>query len=93
MISDYLNNIRKTVYDPYIKEALLEYMTKREYVYGASSAKITDFVTGEKVYNKCRIIYQDEEFEWRPEEVYLLEKYDLKVSDEFIHHVMGKNKG
>ena len=68
-------------------------MTKREYVYGASSAKITDFVTGEKVYNKCRIIYQDEEFEWRSEEVYLLEKYDLKVSDEFIHHVMGKNKG
>ncbi len=67
-------------------------MTQRKLVYGASTGKIKDYVTGDTIYTICKIIYRDDEYEWRSEEVYLLEKYDMKLSEDFILHVMNRTE-
>ena len=67
-------------------------MSQKEHRFGVSSARIIDRVTGKQVENICRIIYNDGEYEWRSEEVYLIEKYNMKVSDEFINHVLELSK-
>ena len=89
-ISDYRNCIPRTEYDPGLKATLVAYMTQRKLVYGASTAKIKDYVTGERIYTVCKVLYRDDEYEWRSEEAYLVDKYDMKVSDDFIQHVMSK---
>lgn len=72
-----------------MKRVLVEYMKERKFLYGVSSARITDFVTGDKVNNICRVIYNDGCFEWTSEEAYLLEKYDLEIEESFIEHVVN----
>ena len=92
-VSNYLHNQQKRSYTSEEKSKLLDYMKRRDFLDWASTKKITDRVTGERVDTVCWVGYNDGEYEWTSTETYLLEKYDLKVSDEFIQHVMGKNKG
>ena len=86
-ISNFRTEIKRAEYEPEEKEKLLHYMSRREFLFAASSAKITDFITGKRILDRPRLIYRDDSFEWESEEVYLLEKYDLALSKEFIQHV------
>ena len=89
-ISNYPKEHYYSTYPKDQKEALLEYMKKREYVEWASTKKIRDIVTGNRVDTVCHIIYTDGQFEWTSVEIYMLEQYDLKISDEFVVHVLSK---
>ncbi len=89
-ISDYLHSITRARYTPEEKEALLAYMSKREYLEWASTKRITDRVTGETVESVCFLGYSDGEFNWTSSEAYLLRKYDLALSKEFVRHVAEK---
>lgn len=90
IISDYRNEFQKTKYDENVKRTLISYMSQRKYLIAASTAKIRDFISGEKVESLCRLIYSDGEYEWRSEEIYLIEKYDMKVFENFVNHVMRR---
>ena len=87
MISNLLNEITRTHYDEELKVKLLDYMNQRSYVEWASTYKIIDRVTGEKVFSVCHVGYYDGEFQWTSSETYHLEQYDLKLSDDFVDHV------
>lgn len=87
-ISDYLQKIERVKYDPEVKNALLAYMERRQFLKWISSARIDDEITGQKNENVCRLLYDDGEYEWSSSERYHLDKYNLKLSDEFIQHVM-----
>ena len=91
-ISDYLNTVSKADYPKKTKEKLIEYMSDKDFLDWVSSARITDRITGEKVESICQLDYNDGEFEWSSSEIYLLEKYNLKISDEFIEHVLKSTK-
>ena len=92
MISDYLNGISTRTYNAEEKEALLAYMSKRLFLDWASSKRIKDRVNGETVNTLCFVGYSDGMFEWDSAEIYHLEKYDLKLSEAFIRHVLEKSE-
>lgn len=89
-ISDYLHSIQYADYDPAEKETLVKYMTQRDHLYAASTGRIKDRITGERLESVCYHLYSDGEYEWTSEEAYLVEKHGLKVSDEFFSHVIQK---
>ena len=89
-ISNYPHEYYYRTYSTKEKEALLKHMKSRKYVEWASTKKITDKVTGNRVDTVCHVIYTDGRFEWTSAETYMLEQYDIMVSDEFIEHVMSK---
>ena len=91
-ISDYLNGIQRSSYSAKEKAALIAYMSDRKYLFGASTKKLTDLVTGETVYSRCHHLYNDGVYEWTSSEIYHLEKYDLKLSEAFIRHVLEKSE-
>ena len=91
-LSDYLHKIERVEYPIETKKTLVEYMKKRKFLEWASTKKITDPITKEMVETVCFVGYSDDVYEWTSSETYLLEKYDLKISDEFINHVLARNK-
>ena len=91
MISDFPHSITRKNYTEEEKKKLLSYMNDRKYLFGASTKRITDRITGESVSSVCFLLFEDKEYKWNSPEIYHLEKYDLALSDEFIQHVLGKN--
>ena len=50
----------------------------------------TDYVTGETQKESIKH-YRDGAYSWTNEEVYHIEKYDLKLSDDFVDYVLNKH--
>ena len=89
-ISDYPNVDSRKDYTEEEKKKLIAYMGDRQYLFGASTKRITDRVTGETVSSVCFLLFKDREYEWTSSETYHLEQYDLAISEEFIRYVLGE---
>lgn len=72
------------------KEKILAYLKKEKWDSGARAPMLfRDVVTGKPVPGEfCS--YSDGEFSWRTDEIYYFEKYNLKLKDEFIQHVLSQ---
>lgn len=70
------------------KTVILDYLRKGK-VTAASPARIVDVISGERIDVSLKML-EDDEYAWRSDLVYYFEKYNLKLSDDFIAHVMSK---
>ena len=50
---------------------------------------LTDLKTGEPVYEEEELIYQDSQYRWSSEEAYLVDKYNIRLSNEFKQHALA----
>lgn len=71
-----------------IKAALIKYLSTRSYVIEASTAKIYDYVKGEDNSDYCIATYSDGEYIWTSNDILYIEKYNMKISEDFISHVL-----
>lgn len=72
------------------KNDILNYFKKHNDVKSIVTFKATDYITGEKSDEliKC---FDDGTYSWTNEEIYHFEKYDLKLNDDFIKHVLKRS--
>lgn len=70
------------------KAAILDYLRKGK-VTAASPARIVDVISGEKIGSSLKML-EDDKYAWRSDLIYYFEKYNLKLDDDFIAHVMSK---
>ncbi len=54
-----------------------------------SSEPVVDKLDGTKT-KYIDNLRQDDNFRWSESEIYHFEKYDLKLNDDFVHHVLSK---
>lgn len=72
------------------KNTLLDYMRKTPET-AFTSQPVYDKMTGDKV-SDADNMHDDGEYYWFEEDIYHFEKYNIKLSDEFIDHVLRVTK-
>lgn len=70
------------------KEKILGYMKKFDPC-AFTTQPVYDRITGEKVV-KADNEHSDGEYSWYESDIYHFEKYNLKLNDDFIQHVLSK---
>ena len=70
------------------KELILDYMKRIEST-SASPAKIRDVITGQEIDLplECK---NDGVYGWRTDYMFYIEKYDLRIPDDFVKYVLSK---
>lgn len=74
---------------PY-KQTILNYFHSFDSDYTVVACAATDYITGIKIGSESVKTYNDGNYFWTNEEVHLFDKYDLKLNDDFIKHVLSK---
>ena len=69
------------------KDKILSYM-KNTPVVAATTALVTDYITKEQFY-KANNAHSAGVYQWYEDEIYHFEKYNLKLNDDFIQHVLS----
>lgn len=70
------------------KDKILAYFKKYKQVV-AITREMVDYISGKSL-RKSVLGFTDGEYWWTSEEVYHFEKYDMKLNDDFISHVLAK---
>ena len=70
------------------KEKILKYM-KSCVSSSSAPAVLTDVFTGDKI-NVPLECKSDGVYGWRTDYIYYIEKYDLKIPEDFVQHVLNK---
>ncbi len=73
------------------KELILKYLKNKNLEVAYTTEKVIDYIMQEQT-NVSVIAYCDDFFYWDSRDIYHFEKYDLKLSDDFINHVLAKTK-
>ncbi len=76
-------------YTDNVKNALLLFMKSFEWC-AFTSAPVIDRITGEKVFDADNA-RSDGKYQWYESDIYHLEKYNLKLNDDFIQHVLNRS--
>lgn len=82
-----LNNLSKTTLKE--KEIIIRYLSSRAFAVYAASAPALDIISGDYSEHYGRAGYSDGQYEWTSEEIMYFEKYNLKLDDDFIQHVLN----
>lgn len=85
-ISEFQKNVSTKPYES--KKVILEYL-KRFPECAFTSEPVRDKYTNEIVYGADNA-RSDGEYTWYEDEIYHFEKYDLKLNDDFINHVLSQ---
>ena len=85
-----INEITKFMLIADRKKQISEYLRNRSFVTAASTKKIFDSIAKENDENYCGVYYSDGRYEWNSAEIMYFEKYDLKLNDDFIQHVLNQ---
>ena len=72
------------------KNKVLAYFERYAEFYTILTCPATDFITGE-IMNESIKCFEDGEYCWTNQEVYLFKKYDLKLNDDFIEYVLNRS--
>lgn len=77
-----------------VKDIVLDYFKQIESIgnYVVVTCSATDRITGKSLNQSSIKTFDDGDYYWTNEEIYLFNKYDLKLNDDFIEHVLSKNK-
>ncbi|MBP7188139.1 MAG: hypothetical protein KBA55_15570 [Ruminococcus sp.] len=70
------------------KDKLLTYMKQFDEEVAITKAS-EDYINGERQSNSV-LCYTDRIYWWTNEQIYHFEKYDMKLNDDFISHVLAK---
>ena len=74
------------------KQEVLDYFKKYNIPDIVTACGITDFITGEEFHRESIKCFNDGVYCWSNLEIYHFEKYDLKLNDDFIQHVLKQTK-
>lgn len=74
------------------KKMILAYFKKYSDEYTVVTRAAVDHLTGKNIASESARSYYDGVYAWTNEEVYLFEKYDLKLNGDFIDYVLNKTK-
>ena len=85
-----LPSIRDAIYQDTVsnKRTLVSYLKKGK-PFAAASAINKDVLSGERIPGEL-LMLTDGVYEWRSDLVYYIEKYNLKLPDDFIKHVLDQ---
>lgn len=72
------------------KEKVYNYMKKARVV-AAAPAILRDYVNGERIDEEL-LVHTDDVYEWTSDIAYYFNKYNYKLPDDFIQHVLRKEK-
>ena len=70
------------------KEEILRHLKNGKEI-AIAAGRARDIFTGKEIPGSL-FAYSDGVFEWRSDEIYYFEKYNIKLEDEFIAHVLKK---
>lgn len=73
------------------KHLILNYFHEFDNTYTVVTCAATDYITGKKIGSESIKTYNDGVYVWTNEEVFLFNKYDLKLNDDFIQHILTKS--
>ena len=73
------------------KTVLLKYLKNRRAIASIIGVPI-DVISGETITDDGWLLFSDGEYEWSNDIVYYFENYNLKLPDDFINHVLKKQK-
>ena len=85
-----LPSIRDAIYQDTVsnKRTLVSYLKKGK-PFAAAPAINKDVLSGERIPGEL-LMLTDGVYEWRSDLVYYIEKYNLKLPDDFIKHVLDQ---
>ena len=69
------------------KETILKYLCQYKPIL-ATSREVFDEVTRQKVKGFYDVGYFDGKYSWDEKDVYLFEKYNMPLKDEFVEHIL-----
>ena len=72
------------------KKAEISNYLKSFNAWGYTTEPLSDILTGEIIQENGCASYTDGEYEWYDDWIYHFEKYNLKLNDDFIAHVLSK---
>lgn len=72
------------------KEDILKYLHQFKPIL-ATGREVFDEVTRQKVKGFYDVGYFDGKYSWDEKDVYLFEKYNMPLKDEFIEHILTQN--
>ena len=75
---------------PY-KDQILRYMHFDRFESACTTAKVYDYIL-DKETDIAMTSYHDELYYWDDRDIYYFEKYNIKLSDEFVSHVLRVTK-
>lgn len=75
-----------TVEDTY-KNEIVDYLRKGKHI-AESPARLTDYITGQPIGIHLSM-QSDGQYFWRSDIVYYYEKYNIKLNDDFVAHVLN----
>lgn len=84
-------SLKDFLYSETDKTKIKEYMLKRKFVSAASTKKVYDAIAKANDENYCCVYYSDGKYEWNSAEIMYFEKYNLKLNDDFIQHVLSNS--
>lgn len=73
------------------KKAIVDYMRSIAKA-ACTTARVNDRVTKQEIMGLNDDEYSDGTYTWYEADIYHLEKYNLKLSDDFIRHVLEQSK-
>jgi hypothetical protein len=82
-----LNNL--SISPSEFKYILLDYLSTGESI-AKAPAVLVDHVTGVKLENIELEMLTDGEWQWRSDLFYYVEKYNLRIDEEFLTHILAK---
>ncbi len=69
------------------KDVILLYLKNNDFIKGAMPSLKHDIFSNEIIPGDC-LYYSDGTFSWDYETIYYFEKYNMKLPDDFINHVL-----
>lgn len=71
------------------KQLILEYLKNKSFISSCTSEKVMDYVNNKKTDIQI-VAYHDDKYYWDDRFIYHFEKYNLKLNDDFINHVLNR---
>lgn len=70
------------------KDIIVEYLKSGKHI-AESPSRLTDLITGQPIGIPLSM-QSDGQYSWRSDVVYYYEKYNIKLNDDFVAHVLKK---
>lgn len=71
------------------KSLILKYLKKDKFISSCTTEKVFDFIKKEET-NIPMVSYHDDQYYWDDRHIYYFEKYNLKLNDDFVQHVLSQ---
>lgn len=72
------------------KHEILDYLKNNSFASSCATEKVVDCFENKKT-DIQMVAYHDDEYYWDDRDIYHFEKYNLKLNEDFIQHVLNRS--